>query len=275
MAVKKGNHSMTMDTISQISTHYKNITAAINRVFWDSSSDKEHSLYVGSYGRGTAINTSGLDVIFRLPNEEYEHFNSLYGNGQSRLLQAVKMAVLQSMPRTQVHGDGQVVVVEYSDGIRFEIVPAFDNTIYGIPDGTFKYPDTHMGGKWRTTNPRAEQDAMKCKNSYGETNGLLIDTCKHIRYIRDAFFSSYHLSGILIDSFVYQYIGSWCFLRPGEKEYSNGTTFEQYLLSKYEECLYIDGIYYPTINAPGSGMPVDTSKDWVCLGKVLKKMVES
>ena len=39
---------------------YKEITKAVNRTFWNSESETDHSRYVGSYGRGTAINTPAL-----------------------------------------------------------------------------------------------------------------------------------------------------------------------------------------------------------------------
>ena len=79
----------------------------------------EHSIYVGSYGRGTAINTSDLDVLIQLPDSEYERFSSMYGNGQSRLLQAVKNAILDTYPNTDIKGDGQVVVVSFVDCMKF------------------------------------------------------------------------------------------------------------------------------------------------------------
>ena len=65
----------------------------MNGDFWDTNSETAHSRYVGSYGRGTAIDVSDLDVLIELPNEEYDHFASLTGNGPSRLLQAVKKAI--------------------------------------------------------------------------------------------------------------------------------------------------------------------------------------
>ena len=59
--------------------------------------------------------------------------------------------------------------------MKFEILPAFkNNTIWGW-DGTYKYPDSHMGGNWMSTNPKAEQDAIKEKNE--QSNGLLYDAC--------------------------------------------------------------------------------------------------
>ena len=38
-----------------ISDRYKAITKRLNTDFWETTSDTSHSLYVGSYGRNTAI----------------------------------------------------------------------------------------------------------------------------------------------------------------------------------------------------------------------------
>ena len=263
----KNNHPIDMETRSLISMRYKTITKAINGDFWNSNSETAHSRYVGSYGRGTAINVSDLDVLFELPNSEYEHFKSLSGNGPSRLLQAVKLAVKDTYPRTDIHGDGQVVVVNFSDGMKFEILPAFRKNNPWIDwDGTYIYPDSNMGGNWMSTQPMAEQDAMATKNGYWNSNGLLFDTCKHIRAVRAENFSSYHLSGILIDSFVYSAIGGWHWLRDGEQSGSNGVSFEQSLLESYNRS------YSWMVYAPGSGSKVN-GDDWDVLGKILKKMI--
>lgn len=181
---------------SLISLRYHTVTKAINNEFWNSTSDTLHSLYVGSYGRNTAIDTSDIDILVELPSNLFDRYNNLSGNSQSRLLQAVRNAILNAYPRSDVRADGQIVKIAFSDGMDFEIVPAFKSW-----DGSYRYPDTNTGGSWKSTNPKAEQDAMAQKNK--SSNGLLYDTCKHIRYIRDNSFSSYHLSGIVIDSFVY------------------------------------------------------------------------
>lgn len=61
---------------STISTRYKAITQRLNTDFWNTTSDTSHSLYVGSYGRNTAIQGfSGLDMIFQLPYSIYEQYN--------------------------------------------------------------------------------------------------------------------------------------------------------------------------------------------------------
>ena len=162
-----------------ISKRYKRITKAVNSEFWSSNSETAHSLYVGSYGRGTATTDSDLDVLLSLPRSEYERYDMYRGNGQSRLLQAVKSAVSETYSTTDVKGDGQVVVVSFSDGMKFELLPAFERVDSWGSFVSYDYPDTHMGG------------------------------CKHIRNVHAASFSSYRLSGIVIDSFVFSAIAGW------------------------------------------------------------------
>lgn len=264
--VRKSEYSMDKDTIHTISTRYKTITKAVNRSFWGTNSDTAHSFYVGSYGRGTSVDTSDIDILVVLPDSEFYHFSSLSGNGPSRLLQSVKTAISDSYPSSKISGDGQVVVVEFSDNMKFEILPAFEHR-NGFGNVSYKYPDTHQGGKWKITNPKDEQDAMKKKDGFDESNGLLTATCKTIRHVRDTCFTSYTLSGLLIDSFVYKCIGGWHFHREGDKNTDIQMTYEEHLLNEYNKLSCYSSIY-----APGSNDIVDT-KDWDVLGKVLNKMV--
>ena len=61
------NLRMSSDTVSTIQYRYHQITKRINLDYWNSSSETTHSLYVGSYGRGTEIWTSDIDIIVQLP----------------------------------------------------------------------------------------------------------------------------------------------------------------------------------------------------------------
>lgn len=260
--VEKHGEKIVQDTRNLISLRYRTVTKAINNEFWNSISDTSHSLYVGSYGRNTAINTSDIDILVELPNSLFDYYNNLSGNSQSRLLQAVRIAILNAYPRSDVRADGQVVKIAFSDGMRFEIIPTF-KSIYGV----YKYPNTNNGGNRESTNPKAEQEAMAERNR--NSNGLLYDTCKHIRFIRDNYFSSYHLSGIVIDSFVYAAIGNWRWLNSGESSSPSGT-YEQVLLDYYNQ----HGICYGmSLNAPGSNDTVSTASSYECLGKVLRYMI--
>ena len=257
--VQKRGEIISSEIRSLISKRYCAVTAAMNREFWGISSDRQNSIYVGSYGRGTAIDSSDIDILMTLPESSYNQFNSVYGNGQSRLLQAVRQSILSTYPRSDVRADGQVVKINFSDGMYFEILPAFKNW-----DGSYKYPDTNMGGNWKSTNPKAEQNAMKQKNV--SSNGLLFDTCKHFRFIRDSYFKSYHLSGIVIDSFVYQAIGNWRWLSDGESSSSAIGTYEKVLLDYYNQHFMWGAI---PLDAPGSNQKVSTESSMECLKKVV------
>ena len=265
--VSRSNHPIDKESRDLISKRYHRLTAAVNKTFWYSSNDTTHSLYVGSYGRGTAIESSDLDVLMELPQDEWRRYDSYGGNGQSRLLQAVRSALLDTWPTTRIHADGQVVVADFSDGMKFEVLPAFRQDVSWDPYPNFWYPDSNQGGRWLTANPKAEQDALSKKNK--ESNGLLYDTCRHIRYVHAKWYSSYHLSGILIDTFTYDSIGSWQWGNPGESTAAHGD-YERMLLRKYNS-LTANGLV-PPVSAPGSGEQVDTRGSVECLGKVLRFM---
>jgi len=265
--VSRHGKSIDLETRQRISVRYRRITKAANREFWDSQSETAHSLYVGSYGRGTAIDTSDLDVLISLPKDEYERYDGYYGNGQSRLIQAMKESIQDTYPSTDIHGDGQVVVIKFSDGMRFEVLPAFEQTSWnGAP--SFIYPDAHMGGNWKATNPKSEQSAMKDKDS--SSNGLLYDTCKHIRFVHSEGYSSYKLSGIVVDSFVYSAIGGWRWTSGGSIPAAAGE-YEQMLLKKFNE-MSANGQFAFQLSAPGSKQEVDTSESIACLSKVLERI---
>lgn len=265
--VCKHSEIISQETRSTISLRYHTVTKTVNRVFWNSQSETQHSLYVGSYGRGTAINTSDLDILVELPKSEYDRYDVMTGNGQSRLLQALRNSILSTYPRSDVRADGQVVKISFFDGMKFEILPAFKRgDFFDQWDGTFYYPDTNMGGNWRSTNPKAEQNAMKEKNS--NSDGLFYDTCKHIRSVRDNQFSSYHLSGIVIDSFVYLAMGNWRWLSKGETSTSVKGDYERVLLN------YLIENSIAPLTAPGSGKNVDVDSSLECLKKVLVYMAE-
>lgn len=125
--VRKYDETISLDTRQRISKRYHAVTRAINKEFWNSISDTLHSLYVGSYGRNTAIDTSDIDILVELPGNLFDRYNNLIGNSQSRLLQAVRNAILNTYPKSDVRADGQVVKIHFSDGMYFEIVPAFKN----------------------------------------------------------------------------------------------------------------------------------------------------
>ena len=99
-----------------VSTSCKEITKKLNSYYYDEQgNDTDHFYYVGSVGRRTAIkNVSDIDVIFDLPTSTYIRFNAYESNGQSALLQEVKEVLKERYPKTDIKGDGQVVVIEFT-----------------------------------------------------------------------------------------------------------------------------------------------------------------
>ncbi len=184
-----------------IATRSGNITRRLNTDFWATTSASSHSLYVGSYGRNTAISGfSDFDLIFQLPYAVYKQYNDYAGNGQSALLQAVKASIERTYSTTKIRADGQVIQVPFKDGITFEVVPAFDND-----DGSFTFPNANDGGSWKTTNPKPEIKAVRDRSA--ATNGNLVPLCRMMRDWKSKW--TVPIGGLLIDALAYQFIETW------------------------------------------------------------------
>ena len=191
---------MDTNTVSTVSYRYHRITQQLNESFRGYSNENANSLYVGSYGRDTAIHVSDIDMLYVLPYADYLRFNAYAWNGQSAMLQEVRAAIAQTYPQTFLKGDGQVVVVEFSDGIRFEVVPCFENC-----DGSFTYPDSNDGGHWKTTNPRPEIETIRVIDINANNN--LRRLCRMVRAWKEQWDVS--MGGLLIDTLAYKFLKDW------------------------------------------------------------------
>jgi len=186
-----------------ISQRYRAITKRLNTDYWDTTSDTAHSLYVGSYGRNTAIDGfSDLDMLFELPYSVWQQYNNYIGNGQSALLQAVRASISKTYSTTSIRADGQVILVPFTDGITFEVVPAFVNNA-----GSYTYPDANNGGSWRTTNPRPEIAAIQTRNA--DCNRNLVPLCRMMRSWKTCW--GVPIGGLLIDTLAYQFIENYAY----------------------------------------------------------------
>ncbi len=224
-----------------ISGRYKNITRRLNKDFWTTESETAHSLYVGSYGRNTAIQGfSDLDFLFRLPYFVYKQYDEYKGNGQSALLQAVKRSIEKTYPTTNIRGDGQVIQVPFDDGITFEVVPSFTNK-----DDSFTYPDANNGGSWRSTNPKPEIEEIKDRND--ECNNNLVMLCRMMRAWKSEW--SVPIGGLLVDTLAYQFIAGW---QHRDKSYM----YYDYMCRDFFKHMADEDVNQEYWNAPGSGQRV-------------------
>jgi predicted nucleotidyltransferase len=195
------NLRMSSNTVSKIQNRYKQITKRINIDYYGHSSETQNSLYVGSYGRGTEIFVSDIDIIVQLPYATYEKFDSYFGNGQSALIQEVKTVLQKTYSTSYVRGDGQVVKIDFTDGISFEIVPGFINT----DQKSFTYPDTNNGGSWKVTNPRAEIETINSANKTYNKN------IKRLSRMARAWKEKWNvpIGGLIIDTLAYNFMKQW------------------------------------------------------------------
>ena len=184
-----------------ITDRYKKITQRLNTDFWSTTSDTAHSLYIGSYGRNTRIaGSSDVDMLMELPAAVYTQYNNHQGNGQSALLQAVKKSIATTYSTSDIGADGQVIVITFTSGPKFEVLPVFANKA-----GTYTFADTNDGGTWKATNPRPEIEAMRKVNK--ECNDNLKRLCRMMRAWKEQ--NSVSMSSFLIDTLAYNFIQNW------------------------------------------------------------------
>lgn len=204
--------AITLDNYDNMKKTAGEIAKKLNSYYYGIEGDMSSHMYiVGSVGRKTAIRgSSDLDILFDLPEEIYDKYNGYKSYGQSALLQDVKSVLAERYPKTNISGDGQVVVIAFNK-YTVELVPAFQNN-----DGSFTYPDTHDGGSWKTTNPIPEQE--ECKSCNYSSDGIYYDVCHMIRSWKNSIGLS--MGGLLIDTLVYD-----VFL---EKEYFKEYEYRDY-----------------------------------------------
>lgn len=185
----------------RIADRYAQITKRLNLEFWNSDSYNYHSFYTGSYGRGTAIDTtSDVDMLFRLPYEYYERYEGYATNGQAALLQEVRSAVKKTYSVTDIGSDGSVIVVPFTDGITFEVLPGFVNK-----DDSYTFPDSSTGGRWKSTNPKPEIATIDDVDKVCNYN------LKYLCRIARAWKATWQvpISGLLIDTLAHNFIKAW------------------------------------------------------------------
>lgn len=192
------NLRMSDNTISKVRNRFRSITKRINMDYYNTNHEFNNTFYVGSYGRGTDIFASDIDIVAILPVKKYYQYDDHIYNGQSALIQEVKNILKNTYPTSHIKGDGQVICINFRDGIKYEILPAFNHK-----DGkSFIYPDTHNGGSWKVTNPRQE---IKTINKYNkELNKNLKRLCRMTRAWKEQ--CNVEISGYLIDTLAYRFL---------------------------------------------------------------------
>jgi hypothetical protein len=111
------------------------------------------------------------------------------------------VSIQKTYPTSESFGDGQVVVINFTDNIKFEILPVFETT----DKESWLHPNANDGGSWKGCNPRAEIAAIKKRSD--ATNRNLKYLARMTRIWRDH--CNVPMTGMLIDTLAYQFIENY------------------------------------------------------------------
>lgn len=246
--------NLKVENADTIHAQRDEITKALNKYFRESKSTSENRLMVGSYGRHTAINgISDLDMVYILPSAMAEKYKG--EKGAYSALKDTKDAIKAHYPRTDIHVDRLVVVVQFSN-FKFEVQPVFETK-----DGSFEYPDSH-DDVWKITKPRLEIQAMTELNEITHNNARKL--CRLTRAWKNKHDVS--MGGLLVDTLV------WKFLLENESYHSSTVLigdmvrdFFEYLGELEKQDFYL---------ALGSGQRVKVKKNFQWKAKRAKKLCD-
>lgn len=172
-------------------TKIANVTKCLNQEYWGSDSAIDNSFAIGSWGKGTQVRPPrDIDLYFVLPSSVYSRFERYAGNKQSALLQEVKGKLLTTFSRSDIKGDGPVVVAAFTT-FNVEIVPAF---LLDAASNSYIVSNTKNGGSYTLTTPFAEASAIDSIDTNHNGNlRPLIKMMKTWQYHCNVPMKSFHL----------------------------------------------------------------------------------
>lgn len=226
------------------------------KYFPDSDKVSNHITLLGSLSKDTGIEPlRDADVLFRMPAGTYSRFNDYSGNGQSALLQEVRTVLRGRYPKTDIRGDGPVVVVSFSDMPAVEIVPAvlLDEGSNILSANGF-VPVTRDGGSWEAANYGAEWSAINTLD--GSVDGQLRRLIQYMKAWREKQYAS--LKSIVIELMTTEFMRQWDKSRTSY-------TFDDWLVRDFLQ--YMIDNYYTKYFMPGTGKEIDTGVGWITQAK--------
>lgn len=150
------------------------VRSTLNKWYYGHGSEDLNSRLIGSWGKQLRVRPPrDIDILFVLPWSVYLRFEQRTGNRQSQLLQEVRDVLGKTYSKSEMGGDGQVVVVRF-DTMPVEVVPAFL-----LNDGRYLICDTNNGGCYRFSDPESELAVLETSDQRsGGATRRLIRMCK-------------------------------------------------------------------------------------------------
>ncbi len=233
-------------------TQQAGVISCLNRHFWNHGSETLNATLIGSWGKDTRTQPPrDADILFLLPDDIYWQYQDRTGNRQSQLLQDVKLALAGRYPRTDLRGDGQVVLVPFSPPI--EVVPAFRCT-----DGSIIICDTNNGGRYSASTAAAElADLNHWDAYYGGHVRALIRMMKTWQHEKSVDIKSFHIERLAIE-----------FLRAWPNSF-RGVFFYDWMIRDF--LAFLIGRANGWIYMPGTGEAVFLGDAWLSRAQTAHK----
>ena len=150
-------------------TKFGGLMACLNTAYRGHNSKAENGFMIGSWAKDTCIRPPrDVDMYYVLPIEVFHRYQAYAPgvNKQSALLQEVKNKLLLSYPRSDIRGNGPIVLADFH-GHTVEIAPAF---VYDPADRSYIVCDTKNRGKYLITKPMHEVDAVNYADATTHNN---------------------------------------------------------------------------------------------------------
>lgn len=163
------NLDLTPAQLSEGRKKFEGVVSCLNTAYFGTASTTDNAFFIGSWAKDTHIRPPrDVDLYFILPLSVYQRYEAYGGwiNKQSALLQEVKGKLLASFPRSDIKGDGPVVMAAF-DSYNVEIVPAFR---YDDKEVSYYVCDTKNGGSYKKTMPWHEVAEIKGADSRNNSN---------------------------------------------------------------------------------------------------------
>jgi len=190
--------------------------------------DGSSKLIIGSYGKRTNIRPVGdIDLLFKMSDEQFEHYDKLSGNKQSQLLQDVRGIFKDKFTTTEnIRAFGKVIEITFSDGTHnVELLPAWKQA-----DGKFIIPNSENGGSWDIWDPIKEFENIDSSSKRTKKTRSLIRMTK--RWLD---YCSVPLKSFMVELLVVEYLST----RTGNENYSKlMKDFFDFLLTKRNASIY-------------------------------------
>ncbi|MDD2437514.1 MAG: nucleotidyltransferase [Massilibacteroides sp.] len=193
------NITLSSSQSNDAQTKYTGVCEKLYSKYYEGTYDESKKYLFGSYKTKTNISPlsefQDVDVLFKIPQTIYDKFDQYESNGQSALLQEVRICLEEKYSTTkEIKAWGKVVLVKFAENHHnVELLPALE-----LDDNTFKIPNSENGGSWEIFDPKKEID--KFQESNKSTNRLTRQLTKMIKsWGRSIFTLSYKSFEILND----------------------------------------------------------------------------